>query len=85
MSASCPAFAVGTITGMIQLFRNMSADNLNIGAAMSLALLATLYGVAFGAGAPGPSATSSTRCSTSARLFERCETCVNELVVRGGA
>ena len=26
----------GTITGMIQLFRNMSSDNLNIGAAMSL-------------------------------------------------
>ena len=50
-----PSFGmVGTITGMIQLFRNMGDDNLNIGAAMSLALVATLYGVAFGAGVAGP-------------------------------
>ena len=45
---------VGTITGMIQLFRSMGEDNMNIGAAMSLALVATLYGVAFGAGVAGP-------------------------------
>ncbi len=50
-----PSFGmVGTITGMIQLFRSMGEDNLNIGAAMSLALVATLYGVAFGAGVAGP-------------------------------
>lgn len=45
---------VGTITGMIQLFKGMGADDLNIGAAMSLALVATLYGIAFGAGIAGP-------------------------------
>ena len=45
---------VGTITGMIQLFKSMGDDNLNIGAAMSLALVATLYGIAFGAGIAGP-------------------------------
>lgn len=45
---------VGTITGMIQLFRGMGADNFNIGAAMSMALVSTLYGVAFGAGMAGP-------------------------------
>lgn len=50
-----PSFGiVGTVTGMIQLFRGMGDDNLNIGAAMSLALLATLYGIAFGAGIAGP-------------------------------
>jgi chemotaxis protein MotA len=81
-----PAFGmVGTITGMIQLFRNMSSDNLNIGAAMSLALLATLYGVAFGAGVAGPIG-HFLNGLLDERLgcLERCETCVNELVARGG-
>jgi chemotaxis protein MotA len=50
-----PSFGmVGTITGMIQLFKTMGEDNLDMGAALSLALLATLYGVAFGAGVAGP-------------------------------
>lgn len=50
-----PSFGmVGTITGMIQLFRSMAADDLNLGAALSLALIATLYGIAFGAGVAGP-------------------------------
>jgi chemotaxis protein MotA len=50
-----PSFGmVGTVTGMIQLFKNMGDDNLNIGAAMSLALVATLYGIGFGAGVAGP-------------------------------
>ena len=50
-----PSFGmVGTITGMIQLFRNMANDDLNLGAALSLALIATLYGIAFGAGVAGP-------------------------------
>jgi len=50
-----PSFGmVGTITGMIQLFRNMASDDLNLGAALSLALIATLYGIAFGAGVAGP-------------------------------
>ena len=50
-----PSFGlVGTVTGMVQLFANMGSDNLNIGAAMSLALVSTLYGIAFGAGIAGP-------------------------------
>lgn len=81
-----PAFGmVGTITGMIQLFRNMSADNLNIGAAMSLALLATLYGVAFGAGVAGPIGHFLNGLLDERLGFlERCEKSTNELVARGG-
>jgi flagellar motor component MotA len=80
-----PAFGmVGTITGMIQLFRNMSAENLNIGAAMSLALLATLYGVAFGAGIAGPIGHFwNGLLDERLGLLERCEKSVNELVSRG--
>jgi chemotaxis protein MotA len=81
-----PAFGmVGTITGMIQMFRNMSADNLNIGAAMSLALLATLYGVAFGAGMAGPIGHYlNNLLDERLGFYERCEKSVNELVARGG-
>jgi chemotaxis protein MotA len=81
-----PAFGmVGTITGMIQLFRNMSSDNLNIGAAMSLALLATLYGVTFGAGIAGPVGHFLNGLLDERLGFlERCETSVNDLVARGG-
>lgn len=80
-----PAFGmVGTITGMIQLFRNMSSENLNIGAAMSLALLATLYGVAFGAGVAGPIGHYLNGLLDERLGFlERCEKTVNELVSRG--
>ncbi|MCB9529101.1 MAG: MotA/TolQ/ExbB proton channel family protein [Myxococcales bacterium] len=50
-----PSFGmVGTVTGMIQLFQSMGSDDLDIGAAISLALVATLYGIAFGAGVAGP-------------------------------
>ncbi len=82
-----PAFGmVGTITGMIQMFANMSADNLNIGASMSLALLATLYGVAFGAGMAGPIGHFLNGLLDERLGFlERCEKSVNELVSRGGA
>jgi flagellar motor component MotA len=80
-----PAFGmVGTITGMIQLFKNMSSDNLNIGAAMSLALLATLYGVAFGAGVAGPIGHYLNGLLDDRLGFlERCEKSVNEIVSRG--
>jgi flagellar motor component MotA len=80
-----PAFGmVGTITGMVQMFRNMSADNLNIGASMSLALLATLYGVTFGAGMAGPVG-HFLNGLLDERLgaLERCEKTVSELVARG--
>jgi len=81
-----PAFGmVGTITGMIQMFRNMSSDNLNIGAAMSLALLATLYGVAFGAGVAGPIGHYlNNLLDERLGLLERCESSANELIARGG-
>lgn len=77
-----PAFGmVGTITGMIQMFQNMSAENLNIGAAMSLALLATLYGVAFGAGVAGPIGHYLNGLLDERLGFlERCEKSVNEIV-----
>lgn len=79
-----PAFGmVGTITGMIQMFKNMSAENLNIGSSMSLALLATLYGVAFGAGIAGPIAHFlNGLLDERLGLIERCEMSVNEIVAR---
>lgn len=81
-----PAFGmVGTITGMIQLFRNMTSDNLNIGAAMSLALIATLYGVAFGSGVAGPVGHFlNGLLDERLGLLERCEKSVSELIARGG-
>jgi len=80
-----PSFGmVGTITGMVQLFKNMSSSNMNIGAAMSLALLATLYGVAFGAGVAGPiSHYLNGLLDDRLGCLERCEQSVNELVSRG--
>lgn len=79
-----PSFGmVGTITGMIQLFKGMGEDDLNIGAALSLALLATLYGVAFGAGVAGPIG-HLLRGLLDERVgaIERCEQTVAELVAR---
>jgi len=81
-----PSFGmVGTITGMIQLFRNMGEDSMNIGAAISLALLATLYGVAFGAGVAGPIG-HFLRGLLDERLgaLERCEQGVGEMIARAG-
>jgi flagellar motor component MotA len=81
-----PSFGmVGTITGMIQLFKNMGEDNLDMGAALSLALLATLYGVAFGAGVAGPIG-HYLRSLLDERLgaVERCEQSVGELIARSG-
>lgn len=77
-----PSFGmVGTITGMVTLFKNMSAENMNIGAAMSLALLATLYGVAFGAGIAGPiSHFLNGLLDDRLGCLERCEKSVNEIV-----
>lgn len=77
-----PSFGmVGTITGMIQLFKGMGEENSNIGAAMSLALTSTLYGVAFGAGIAGPIA-NYLRSLLEERLglLERCEGTAKDLV-----
>jgi len=81
-----PSFGmVGTITGMIQLFQNMGSDTSNMGAAISLALVATLYGVAFGAGVAGPIG-HFLRGLLDERLgaLERCEQSVGELIARAG-
>lgn len=78
-----PSFGmVGTITGMIQLFRNLGEDT-DMGAAISLALLATLYGVAFGAGVAGPIG-HYLRNLLDERIgaLERCEKSVGELIAR---
>ncbi len=80
-----PSFGmVGTITGMIQVFKNMGEDSMNLGSAVSLALLATLYGVAFGAGVAGPIG-HFLRNLLDERLgaLERCEQSVGGLVARG--
>lgn len=81
-----PAFGmVGTITGMIQMFKNMNSEDLNIGSAMSLALLATLYGVAFGVGIAGPIGHFLNGLLDERLGFlERCEKSVNEVVARSG-
>lgn len=79
-----PSFGmVGTITGMIQLFQNMGSNTANMGSAISLALVATLYGVAFGAGVAGPIG-HFLRGLLDERLgvLERCEHSVGELVAR---
>ncbi len=81
-----PSFGmVGTITGMIQLFQSMGADNSDLGSALSLALLATLYGVAFGAGVAGPIG-HYLRGHLDERLgvLERCELGVAELIACSG-
>ncbi len=82
-----PSFGmVGTITGMIRLFQNLEADDVNMGSAISLALLATLYGVAFGAGVAGPIG-HYLRQLLDERMgaIERCEKSVGELIARGSA
>jgi len=84
LSKLAPSFGmVGTITGMIQLFQNMGSDTANIGSAISLALVSTLYGVAFGAGVAGPLG-HFLRNLLDERLgaIERCEQSVHELVAR---
>jgi chemotaxis protein MotA len=84
LSKLAPSFGmVGTITGMIQLFKSMGEDEMNLGASLSLALLATLYGVAFGAGVAGPIG-HFLRGLLDERLgaIERCEQSVAELVAR---
>lgn len=78
-----PSFGmVGTITGMIQMFRTLGEDT-NMGSAISLALLATLYGVAFGAGVAGPIG-HYLRGLLDERIgaLERCEQSVSELIAR---
>ena len=86
LSRLAPSFGmVGTITGMIRLFQKMGEDSSSLGSSISLALLATLYGVAFGAGVAGPIG-HFLRNLLDERLgaLERCEQSVGELVARAG-
>ncbi|MEZ4316662.1 MAG: MotA/TolQ/ExbB proton channel family protein [Myxococcota bacterium] len=86
LSKLAPSFGmVGTITGMIQMFRTLGEDT-NMGSAISLALLATLYGVAFGAGVAGPIG-HFLRTLLDERLgaIERCEQSVDALIARSRA
>lgn len=86
LSKLAPSFGmVGTITGMVSLFRNMGGDTDALGASISMALLATLYGVAFGAGVAGPVG-HYLRGLLDERLgaLERCEQSVAELISRSG-
>ncbi|MCK5688165.1 MotA/TolQ/ExbB proton channel family protein [Myxococcota bacterium] len=79
-----PSFGmIGTITGMIQLFKNMGSGSTNIGAAMSLALLATLYGVAFGAGVAGPIGHFlNSLLDERMGFLDRCAESVDDVVAR---
>ena len=53
-----PSFGiVGTVAGMVQLFRNLASNSGNLGGAMALALLATLYGILVGTALGGPMST----------------------------
>jgi chemotaxis protein MotA len=53
-----PSFGiVGTVAGMVQLFRNMASNSGNLGGAMAMALLATLYGILIGTAVGGPMST----------------------------
>jgi flagellar motor component MotA len=63
----------------------MGEDRMSLGSSISLALLATLYGVAFGAGVAGPVG-HYLRNLLDERLgaVERCEKTVGELVARSG-
>ncbi|HYX32886.1 MAG TPA: MotA/TolQ/ExbB proton channel family protein [Oligoflexus sp.] len=80
-----PSFGmVGTITGMIQLFKSFASGSSDLGAAMSLALLATLYGIAFGAGIAGPIANFIQRLMNDRiSVIERCEKTTRQLVSMG--
>lgn len=50
-----PSFGIiGTVAGMVTLFRNMADRSGNLGGAMALALLATLYGILVGTAIGGP-------------------------------
>lgn len=86
LSKLSPSFGmVGTITGMIQLFQALGNENANIGAAMSLALLATLYGIAFGAGIAGPIGHRlEVLLDERLGLLDRIENAARQLVADGG-
>jgi chemotaxis protein MotA len=82
ISRLAPSFGmVGTVTGMVQLFRNMSESTGNLGGAMGMALLATLYGIAFGTAVGGPLSTRiSNELNEKLNLVDLVETTAGALV-----
>lgn len=77
-----PSFGiVGTITGMINLFKSFGDGNGSLVNSMSLALLATLYGIAFGAAIASPIATFSSRLlGDRVNTLKRCEKTTRQLI-----
>lgn len=82
MSKLGPSFGiVGTITGMVQIFQEFGKQDANLGASMSLALLATLYGIAFGAAIAGPIGTFLGRIvEERIQTIERCALTTRQLI-----
>lgn len=77
-----PSFGmVGTITGMVRLFKNFTAGSADLGSSMSLALLATLYGITFGAGFAGPISNFLNKLMYERlNVISRCEKTTRQLV-----
>ncbi len=77
-----PSFGmVGTITGMVKLFKTFSAGHADLGSSMSLALLATLYGITFGAGVAGPVSNYLSKLMYERiNVISRCEKTTRQLV-----
>lgn len=81
-----PSFGmVGTVTGMVQLFKNMAAESGNLGGAMAMALLATLYGITFGAAVGSPMATRlNNQLNERLNMIDLLEHTVASLLAEGG-
>ena len=77
-----PSFGiVGTITAMINIFAQFGGDQSKIGASMSLALLATLYGITFGAGIAGPISNYFSRIMEERlNAYDRCWKTTRQLI-----
>lgn len=77
-----PSFGmVGTVTGMVQLFKNMAEESGNLGGAMAMALLATLYGITIGAAVGGPmSSRMNSQLNDRLTMLELLEKTVAALV-----
>ncbi len=85
VSKLAPSFGmVGTVTGMVQLFRNMGENSGNLGGAMAMALMATFYGITLGAAAGGPMASRvNNQLNERLSMLDLLETTVAALVAEG--
>ncbi len=87
-----PSFGMlGTVTGVVQMFQNMSSSVGNIGGAMAMALLTTLYGVTLGAVVGGPMAARiNSQLNDRLEMLDLIEKTItaliseNQTVVEGG-